>query len=180
MICIDKALNGVVLLKPDVFIDERGYFLEAMNIENLLHFGISENIYQENQVFSYKGVLRGLHFQKPPYAQGKLIRVIKGEILDVAVDVRKGSKTFGRHYKVLLTENNQHQIWIPPGFAHGALTLSDASIMAYYCTAPYSKEYALSIRYDDPDLGIDWGLEELILKDIDRYAPLLGEIETGF
>lgn len=177
---VDVALHGLVLLKPDIFYDERGYFLEAMNVEKLRNLGIPADPFQENQAFSLRGVLRGLHFQKPPYAQGKLIRAIKGSILDVAVDVRKGSPTYGQHYNVVLTDENQYQLWIPPGFAHGALTLSETSFMAYFCTAPYSKEHSISIRYDDPNLGIDWELSSFMLTDIDRHAPLLKEIDTGF
>lgn len=167
-------------MKPRVFHDDRGYFLEAMNIQTLKNIGIDSDIVQENQAFSYKGVLRGLHFQRPPYAQGKLFRAIQGEILDVAVDVRIGSPTYGKHYKVVLSDENQYQVWIPPGFAHGALTVSETSIMAYYCTAPYSKEHSVSIRYNDPDLAIDWGLESFILTELDRNAPLLKEIDSGF
>ncbi len=163
------------MIIPDVFSDDRGYFLEAMNIESLAKVGIDATIVQENQAFSYRGVLRGLHFQKY-----QLVRAIQGKILDVAVDVRIGSPTFGQHYKTVLSDENQHQLWIPPGFAHGALTLSETSIMAYYCTAPYSKEHSVSIRFDDPDLGIDWMLDHFILTEIDRHAPLLKEIDTGF
>jgi len=173
-------IEGVVLIIPDVFSDDRGYFLEAMNIESLARVGIDATIVQENQAFSYRGVLRGLHFQKYPLAQGKLVRAIQGKILDVAVDVRIGSPTFGQHYKTVLSDENQHQLWIPPGFAHGALTLSETSIMAYYCTAPYSKEHSVSIRYNDPDLAIDWELESFILTELDRNAPLLKEIDSGF
>ena len=168
------------MIIPDVFSDDRGYFLEAMNIESLARVGIDATIVQENQAFSYRGVLRGLHFQKYPLAQGKLVRAIQGKILDVAVDVRIGSPTFGQHYKTVLSDENQHQLWIPPGFAHGALTLSETSIMAYYCTAPYSKEHSVSIRYNDPDLAIDWELESFILTELDRNAPLLKEIDSGF
>lgn len=181
MICCELTpIDGLYLVKPKVFPDERGYFLEAMNTETLKNIGIDSAFVQENQAFSYRGVLRGLHFQRPPYAQGKLIRAIQGKILDVAVDVRIGSPTFGQHYKTVLSDENQHQLWIPPGFAHGALTLSETSIMAYYCTAPYSKEHSVSIRFDDPDLGIDWMLDHFILTEIDRHAPLLKEIDTGF
>lgn len=154
--------------------------MEAMNVETLASLGIGETIVQENQAYSLKGVLRGLHLQRPPFAQGKLIRAIQGEILDVAVDVRIGSPTFGQHYKTVLSDENQHQLWIPQGFAHGALTLSETSIMAYYCTAPYSKEHSVSIRYNDPDLAIDWELESFILTELDRNAPLLKEIDSGF
>lgn len=177
---VDLALQGLILLSPDIYYDDRGYFLEAMNVEKLRVLGIHGDIYQENQAFSHKGVLRGLHFQKPPCAQGKLIRAIKGSILDVAVDIRRGSPTFGQHYKAVLTDENQYQLWIPPGFAHGALTLSETSFMAYYCTGPYSKENSVSIRYNDPDLAIDWELESFILTELDRNAPLLKEIDSGF
>jgi len=177
---VDLALQGLILLSPDIYCDDRGYFLEAMNVEKLRILGIDGILYQENQAFSHKGVLRGLHFQKPPCAQGKLIRAIKGSILDVAVDIRRGSPTFGQHYKAVLTDENQYQLWIPPGFAHGALTLSETSFMAYYCTGPYSKENSVSVRYNDPDLAIDWVLQSFILTELDRNAPLLKEIDSGF
>lgn len=177
---IEKALNGILLIKPQIFHDERGFFFEAMNIDKLAKIGIKDLIYQENQAFSYKGALRGLHFQKPPFEQGKLVRAIKGEIVDVAVDIRKGSPTFGKHYKTPLSENNQYQIWIPPGFAHGALTISDTSIMAYYCTNRYSRNHAYNLLYSDPDLAIDWELDSFILTDLDRNAPRLKDIDTGF
>lgn len=180
MIFINKFLEGVILMETDVFHDNRGRFLEAMNICKLRELISGFNPVQENQAYSQKGVMRGLHFQKPPLAQGKLVRAIQGEILDVAVDVRIGSPTFGQHYKVVLSDENQYQLWIPPGFAHGALTISETSIMAYYCTARYSKEHSISIRFDDPDLGIDWGLDHIILNETDRHALLLKDIDTGF
>lgn len=180
MKCIDTPLHDLKVLKPIVHRDARGYFLEAMNADKLKACGIQADFTQENQAFSVRGVLRGLHFQKPPSAQGKLVRAIYGSILDVAVDVRRGSPTYGKHYKALLTAENQLQIWIPPGFAHGALTLSESSIMAYFCTTAYSRENSVSIRYDDPLLGIDWGVDRFVLTDVDRNAPCLHEIDSGF
>jgi dTDP-4-dehydrorhamnose 3,5-epimerase len=170
----------LVIMKPEVFVDQRGYFFEAMNTQKLKEFGITTSFVQENQAFSHRGVLRGLHYQKPPFAQGKLVRAIYGSILDIAVDVRVGSPTYGKHYKVLLTDENQMQLWIPPGFAHGALTLSPTSIMSYFCTAPYSKMDSVSIKHDDPFLGIDWEIEDIILADVDKHAPCLRDIESGF
>ncbi len=177
---IKTPLEGIKLFSPQVYFDFRGYFLEAMNTQRLRELGIKASFVQENQAFSHRGVLRGLHFQKPPLAQGKMVRSIYGSILDVAVDVREGSPTYGKHYKVLLSDENQMQLWIPPGFAHGALTLSDTSVMAYFCTAPYSKEASVTIKHNDPFLGIDWEIDDIILADIDENAPCLRDIESGF
>lgn len=177
---IKIPIEGIKLLKPKVHFDFRGHFLEAMNSQKLREIGITTSFVQENQAFSHRGVLRGLHYQQPPFAQGKLVRAICGSILDVAVDVREGSPSYGKHFKVILTEENQMQLWIPPGFAHGALTLSDTSIMAYFCTAPYSKESSVSIKHDDPFLGIDWEIEDIILADVDKNAPCLRDLESGF
>jgi dTDP-4-dehydrorhamnose 3,5-epimerase len=178
---IEKTpIDGLLLISPDVFADHRGCFLEAMNICKLSEVIPGFQPIQENQAYSRKGVIRGMHFQRPPFAHGKLVRAIQGEILDVAIDLRSGSPTFGQHYKVILTDQNQYQLWIPIGFAHGALTVSETSIMAYYSTALYSKEHSVSIRFDDPDLGIDWGLDHIVLTETDRHASLLKEINTGF
>ena len=180
MIIETCAIPNLMVIKPKVYHDKRGFFLEAMNIEKLKENGIPASFSQENQAFSYKRVLRGLHFQRPPFAQGKLVRAIQGQLLDVAIDVRKGSPTYGQHFKMLLTDENQYQIWIPPGFAHGALTVSETSIMAYFCTNHYSKEHSISIKHDDPFLNIDWGIEDIILSDQDMNAEFLQDIETGF
>jgi len=160
-----------MLLRPKVFTDERGFFFEPYNMKMISKLLGIEHFVQENQAYSYKGVLRGLHFQVPPKAQGKLVRCLYGEILDVAVDLRPMSATFGKHYKVSLSHNNNSQLWIPPGFAHGALTVSDFSVMAYYCTELYSPENAHSIAYDDPHLAIDWEMEEIMVNARDRNAP---------
>ncbi len=164
-------IDGLFVLEPQVFNDERGHFLEAYNHDIFRETLTIESMVQENQAYSQMGVLRGLHFQIPPKAQGKLVRCVYGKILDVAVDLRPLSKTFGEHYKVILSHENNHQLWIPAGFAHGALTLSDYSLMAYFCTEYYSPEYARAIVYNDPDLGINWGSTEIICNDRDLYAP---------
>lgn len=173
-------IDDVKIIKPDVFYDERGYFLESINTEKLKNFGLNIGIVQENQTYSLKGTIRGFHYQLEPMAQTKLVRAIYGEILDIAVDVRKNSKTFGCYVKVILSEKNNHQIYIPKGFAHCALTLSDSSIMAYYVDNFYSVELSRTFRYDDPTLAIDWGMTDFIVKDSDKNAPYFKDINELF
>jgi dTDP-4-dehydrorhamnose 3,5-epimerase len=169
-------ISDLIVFEPMIHKDNRGYFLECYNKKIFDIIGNDFNFVQENQVFSVHGTIRGLHFQLPPFAQGKLVRAISGELLDVAVDIREDSPTFGMHYKIVLSEENQKQLWIPPGFAHGVLTLSETSRMAYFCTENYSEEYSRGIRYNDPDLNIDWGNYEFILTNKDRNAPLFSEM----
>ncbi|MCK5781050.1 MAG: dTDP-4-dehydrorhamnose 3,5-epimerase [Flavobacteriales bacterium] len=158
---IKKAeIEGLLEITPRVFEDERGYFYESYSKLAYLEQGIDYNFIQDNQSLSQKGVLRGLHFQNPPFAQGKLVRVIKGSVIDIAVDIRKKSPTYGKHHKVLLTESNKRLFWIPPGFAHGFLTLEDDTIFAYKVTNIYNKESEGCIKWDDSDLNIDWDIPE--------------------
>lgn len=177
---IETHIPGLVEIDPTVFGDERGYFFESYNKKALAEAGITEEFVQDNQSLSAKGVLRGLHFQNPPYAQGKLVRVIKGSVLDVAVDIRKGSPTYGQHHKVLLSEDNKKMFWVPPGFAHGFLTLEDDTIFAYKCTDLYNKESEGSIAWNDPQLGIDWGVDDPNVSAKDREAPGFNELNSNF
>lgn len=176
----ETGIAGLLEIEPVVFGDERGYFYETYNLSKFRDAGINEEFVQDNQSKSSAGVLRGLHFQNPPHAQGKLVRVINGSVLDVAVDIRKGSPTYGHYHKVLLSEENKKMFWIPPGFAHGFATLENDTIFAYKCTGSYNKESEGSVRWDDPTLNIDWGIDHPSLSDKDREAPLLASLDSQF
>ena len=177
---IKTSIEGLLIIKPDVFKDDRGYFFETYNKERLAKEGIAIDFVQDNESKSAKGVLRGLHFQKPPYAQGKLVRVIKGAVMDVAVDLRKDSPTYGKWESVVLTEENKLQFWIPEGFAHGFVTLEDDTIFAYKCTNVYNKESEGSLLWNDPDINIEWNIENPILSEKDKVSPLFKNFETPF
>ena len=164
------ALEGVFILIPKVFGDDRGYFFEPFNKKEFTANVGDFNFVQDNQSKSSKGVLRGLHFQNPPFEQGKLIRVIKGSVSDVIVDIRKSSKTYGKHLKVTLTESNFKMLWIPPGFAHGFETLEDNTIFAYKVTNYYNKESEGCILWNDPNLEIKWESEHPLVSDKDKTA----------
>lgn len=168
----------VLVIKPDVFTDDRGYFFESFHKEKFASNGIDLPFLQDNESKSQKGVLRGLHFQLPPFEQGKLVRVIKGAVLDVAVDIRKNSPTFGKWVSVTLSEENKLMCWIPSGFAHGFLTLYDNTIFSYKCTNVYNKASEGSIKWNDPAVGIDWGMSNPILSHKDLEAPLLAFATT--
>ncbi|MBI3234730.1 MAG: dTDP-4-dehydrorhamnose 3,5-epimerase [Bacteroidetes bacterium] len=174
------AIEGPLILTPKVFFDERGYFYESFNKNIFKEIGIDVDFVQDNQSLSEKGILRGLHFQNPPFAQGKLVRVIKGAVLDVAVDIRKSSPTYGQHYKVELTEDNFKMFWVPPGFAHGFLTLTDNTIFSYKCTNIYNKASEGGLQWNDPDLNIDWGIEQPKLSDKDTKNSSLKEFQSEF
>lgn len=173
-------IEGLLLIHPRVFEDGRGYFYESYSKSKYAANGIPENFVQDNLSKSSKGVVRGLHFQNPPYEQGKLVSVLKGAVLDVAVDIRKNSPTYGQHYAIELSEHNKLQFYIPPGFAHGFTTLEDNTIFAYKCTNEYHKASEGSIRWDDEVLNIQWGLNHPIVSDKDREAPLFSELKTQF
>ena len=177
---IETKIPDLYIVKPRVFKDNRGYFFEAYNKEAFLRNGIDQNFVQDNESKSGKGVLRGLHFQKPPFAQGKLVRVIKGAVLDVAVDIRKSSPTYGQWSSIELTEENKLMYWIPPGFAHGFVTLEDNTIFFYKCTNIYNKESEGSILWNDPDLNIDWGIDNPLLSEKDQKSPLFKDFESPF
>lgn len=174
------AIEGLIVIQPVVFEDERGYFFESFNASKFAKAGIDQNFVQDNQSKSQKGVLRGLHFQNPPYAQGKLVRVIKGAVLDVAVDIRKNSPTYGKHFKIKLTEQNKTALWIPPGFAHGFATLEDDTIFSYKCTNVYNKDSEGSILWNDPELGIDWEVNSPILSEKDTKSPVIQNFNSLF
>ena len=173
-------IEGLLILKPDIFTDTRGSFMETFNSMVFAQYGLPVEMMQDNQSISRKHVLRGLHFQKPPYAQGKLVRVITGSALDVAVDLRKGSASYGKWYSVLLTGENKVMLWIPEGFAHGFLSLEDNTIFSYKCTNIYHKQSEGSLNWADPDLGIDWGIENPVLSDKDTIAPFFKDFISPF
>ena len=172
---IQTEIPGVWILEPKVFNDSRGYFMETFKKEEFeQHIGVV-NFIQDNESKSSLGVLRGLHLQKGDFAQAKLVRVIQGKVLDVAVDVRKGSPTFGKHVAVELSEENKRQLFIPRGFAHGFLVLSDEVVFCYKVDSVYSPQSEASILYNDLDLGINWPIDPslIIVSDKDKNAPLL-------
>lgn len=176
---IETEIEGVWLIEPKVFSDERGYFMEAFKKEEFeQHIGVVDFL-QENESKSSLGVLRGLHYQKGDYSQSKLVRVIKGKVLDVAVDLRQSSNTFGKHVSVLLSEENKRQFFIPRGFAHGFLVLSDEAIFMYKVDNVYTPHAEASILYNDEILGIDWPIAEaqMLLSDKDRQAIPFEEAE---
>ena len=157
---IKTAIPDVYIIEPSVFGDDRGYFLESFNLEKFEENMFPIKFIQDNESKSYRGVLRGLHFQKPPYAQAKLVRCIKGCVIDVAVDIRKGSPTYGKHISVELSGKNKRQLFVPRGFAHGFSVLSENAVFAYKVDNRYVPESDSGIRYDDKELNIDWGLKE--------------------
>lgn len=181
MIEVKKNLDGIeglCLIKPKVFYDDRGYFFESYNEKDFLDNGINIKFVQDNQSKSKKGVLRGLHFQKN-YPQTKLVRCIRGEVVDVAVDLRKNSNTFGKWYSVLLSEDNKHQFLIPKGFAHGFLVLSDEAEFSYKCDDFYHPNDEGGIIYNDKQIGVEWPyVENLILSDKDKILPRFEEVFT--
>jgi len=170
----ETKLKDCLILEPQVFQDSRGYFFESFNQNNFFEAtGQHVNFIQDNETFSTKGVLRGLHFQTGKFAQAKLVRVIKGRVLDIAVDVRPDSSTFGEFQALELSEDNKKQFFLPRGFAHGFVVLSDTAIFAYKCDNYYNKESEAGIIYNDPSLNIDWQLpeKELLLSDKDKLLP---------
>jgi dTDP-4-dehydrorhamnose 3,5-epimerase len=179
---IKTAIEGVVIIEPRIFNDERGYFFESFSQRDFDAQVREVRFVQDNESKSGYGVLRGLHFQKPPYAQSKLVRVIKGAVLDVAVDIRKGSPTFGQHVAVELTEDNHRQFFVPRGFAHGFSVLTPEVVFQYKCDNFYAPQHEGAIAWDDPDLGIDWRLpaEAVILSEKDRHHPRLKDAEWLF
>ena len=175
---IKTAIEGVFIIEPRLFKDDRGYFFESFSQREFNEKIRKVNFVQDNESKSGYGVLRGLHFQKPPYAQSKLVRVIKGAVLDVAVDIRKGSPTFGKYVSVELTEDNHRQFFIPRGFAHGFSVLTDEVIFQYKCDNFYAPQHEGAIAWDDPDLGIDWKIpvDKILLSEKDKIHPRLIEI----
>lgn len=179
---IQTPIDGVVIIEPRLFKDARGYFFESFSERDFNAQVREVHFVQDNESKSSYGVLRGLHFQKPPYAQSKLVRVVRGAVLDVAVDIRKGSPTFGRHAAVELTEDNHRQFFIPRGFAHGFAVLTDEVVFQYKCDNFYAPQSEGAIAWDDPELGIDWKIPaaDVILSDKDRRHPKLSEVQWLF
>ena len=177
---IKTKIQDLVIIKPDVFYDDRGYFFEGYNKVRFHEMGLDMEFVQDNESRSMKGVLRGLHFQKPPYAQGKLVRVVKGAVMDVAVDLRKDSPTYGQWESVILTEDNKFMYWIPEGFAHGFVCLEDHSVFTYKCTNVYNKASEGSLRWNDPDLNIQWNIDNPILSEKDKVSPFFKTFKTPF
>lgn len=179
---IRTDIEDVVVIEPDVYVDDRGYFLESFSEKKFCTQVREVKFVQDNESKSCYGVLRGLHFQKPPYAQGKLVRVVKGKVLDVAVDIRRGSPTFGKYVAVELSGENHRQVFIPRGFAHGFAVLEDDTVFQYKCDNFYAPDHESAIAWDDPDLGIDWKLpaDKIILSAKDSCNPRLKEVECLF
>jgi dTDP-4-dehydrorhamnose 3,5-epimerase len=170
----ETKIKGLFEITPKVFHDERGYFFETFSDRLFKSHVADVNFVQDNQSYSTKGVLRGLHLQKPPFAQGKLVRVISGSVIDVAVDIRLGSPTFGQYESFLLTAEKQNMVYVPEGFAHGFATIEDA-VFTYKCTNYYDKASETGIIFNDPELNIDWGIENPLVSEKDLELPSLKE-----
>lgn len=176
----ETEIKGLFIIQPKVFADQRGYFFESYNSEVFKLKGIDTNFLQDNQSLSHAGVLRGLHFQAPPHEQGKLVRVITGAVLDVAVDIRKDSPTYGKHISIELTEENKTMFYISPGFAHGFATLRDNTIFSYKCTNVYNKTSEGCVLWNDRDLGINWKINNPILSEKDLSGTPFKEFKSPF
>lgn len=172
---IETTLPGVIVIEPKVFTDSRGFFMETYQAERYQSAGIHDVFVQDNFSRSTKGVLRGLHYQVQQ-AQGKLIYVTRGIVFDVAVDIRKGSPTFGQYYSHILSEDNHRQMYIPAGFAHGFCVLTDVADFGYKCTDYYAPEHERAIQYNDPDIGVEWPVKDAVVSDKDKNAPALSRM----
>jgi dTDP-4-dehydrorhamnose 3,5-epimerase len=177
---IKPPIDGLLVINPKIFVDDRGYFFESWNEESFVKNGLDLDFVQDNQSLSSKGVLRGLHFQNPPFAQGKLVRVIKGAVLDIVVDIRKESATYGQHFSIELNEENNTIFWIPPGFAHGFITLEDDTIVTYKCTGVYNSASEEALLWSDKDLNIDWGAIKPLVSDKDLVAGSFRNFKSQF
>ena len=178
----ETKISDLIIIEPTVFGDARGYFLESYNQKKFEEVVGKTSFVQDNESKSSKGVLRGLHFQKPPFEQAKLVRCIEGEVLDVAVDIRKNSKTYGKHVAVLLSGENKRQLFVPRGFAHGFLVLSDSATFAYKVDNTYAPDHDAGIRWNDKELNIQWGMEdsEVMISEKDAELPFFSEFESPF
>ncbi len=176
---IQTPIEGLVVIEPRVFVDERGHFFESFNEKLMAENGIRGPFIQDNQSMSHKGVLRGLHLQKAPHEQGKLIRVVRGGVLDVVVDIRKNSRTFGKHFSIELNDVNNKMLWIPAGFAHGFATLDDHTVFLYKVTGYYHPASEGGIIYNDVDLNIDWRITAPIVSQKDRILPSFKEFKQS-
>ena len=179
---IKTEISDVYIIEPSVFGDDRGYFLESFNLDKFVENVCPIKFVQDNESKSSKGVLRGLHFQKPPFNQAKLVRCIEGNVMDVAVDIRKGSPTYGKHVAVELSGENKRQLFVPRGFAHGFAVLSESAVFAYKVDNIYAPEYDSGIRYDDTELNIDWGFsnEEVQLSEKDKNLVNFIDLDSPF
>ena len=172
---IPTPLKGLLVIEPRIATDERGSFFESFNERLLAEHGIADKFVQDNQSISSKNVLRGLHFQKPPFEQGKLVRVVSGRALDVVVDIRRDSETFGKHFSLELSGENNKMMWIPGGFAHGFLSLEDKTVFLYKVTQYYEPSSEGGILYNDPELNIDWKVSDPVISKKDKVLPTFGE-----
>ena len=177
---IKTSIEGLLVIEPELYHDDRGYFFESYNVEKFMKLGLNVTFMQDNESRSVKGVLRGLHFQIPPYEQGKLVRVIHGAVLDVAVDLRKASPTYGKWDSIILSERNKRMYWIPAGFAHGFLTLEEDTIFFYKCTQVFNGACERGIAWNDPQLNIQWGISHPVLSEKDQACPLFRDLESPF
>ena len=179
---IESPIKGLVIIEPKIWKDDRGYFYESYNEKLFKEAGIEATFVQANQSFSQKGTLRGLHAQANPYAQGKLVRVVQGKVLDVAVDIRKDSPTYGQHFSIELSGENFTMFWVPPGFLHGFLTLEDNTIFQYKVSGMYNKASEIGVMWNDPDLNIDWKSDtsEIILSEKDKQIGNFKDFVSPF
>ena len=177
---IKTPIEGLLVIQPTVFEDDREHFFESWSKKSYQNINLDLSFVQDNQSLSQKGVLRGLHFQNPPFAQGKLVRVIKGAVFDVAVDIRKDSSTYGKYYSIRLSESNKKIFWIPPGFAHGFMTLENNTIFTYKCTEVYNKESEEALIWNDKDLNIDWGVKDPLVSEKDMLAGNFRDFKSKF
>jgi len=181
MECIETPISGLLVFEPRVYADKRGSFIESFNQKIFNEYTNSNySFVQDNQSVSSKGVLRGLHFQNPPYEQGKLVRVVSGRILDVAVDIRKNSPTYGEHFSIELSAENHKLLWVPPGFAHGFVALEDDTILLYKCTEYYNHQSEGVIIWNDPDLNINWNVNSILASEKDKLGEDFCSFATNF
>lgn len=174
------SIPGPLIINPRIMEDERGAFFESYNETAFEKAGLPSRFAQDNQSVSHKNVLRGLHFQHPPFEQGKLVRVVQGSVLDVVVDIRRGSPHYGHHLKVRLDANARTMLWIPPGFAHGFLSLEEGTVFLYKCTKGYHKPSEDGIFWKDPEIGIEWGVDPPLVSSKDNVLPLLRDLDSPF
>ncbi len=177
---IHEFPEGLISIYPAVFGDDRGFFLESFNQAKYASIIPDLDFVQDNLSKSKKGVLRGLHFQAPPFDQGKLVQVITGSVLDVAVDIRKNAPSYGKHFKIILNSTERNQLWIPPGFAHGFVSLEDDTIFSYKCTNSYSKEHEGCVLWNDLDLGIDWEIDQPLISPKDQEGTFFKDFISPF
>lgn len=179
---IETPIKDLLIIEPKVWEDDRGYFFESYNRETFRKLGIEVEFVQDNQSYSHKNALRGLHAQANPYAQGKLVRVIQGKVLDIAVDIRKNSTTYGQHFSIELSGENKKMFYVPPGFLHGFVTLEDKTIFNYKCSALFHKDAEIGVIWNDKDLAIDWGIDpsDAIVSAKDMGLPAFSAINSPF